>query len=204
MAPAPTSGSERPRFVAAARDHGDVWIAGAILEADRRGRALRRVRQGASCVSERHPRVLLITIVDDGDVQAVEEARRTERAERRDDDDIAALHVDDAGAPCGRIVQSLEMLKGTARLEDRVEMPDQQELLTGSAMLGDQVAGAMERCTIDPLGGEAERIELRAQHVAHLVHAGEVHRAAVDLDQALEEGERAGVLDVDGAGEGAF
>ena len=54
-------------------------------------------------------------------------ARRLERPERLDDDDVPTLHVDDAGAARGRVAQPLEFLKRAARLEHRVEVSDQQK-----------------------------------------------------------------------------
>ena len=119
--------------------------------------------------------------------------------ERVQDDDVAALHVDDARAARRRIVQPLEALKRTARLEHRIEVPDEEYLGSGPRMLGDQVAGAMERRAVDPASREAERVELRPEHVADLTHAGEVHRAAVDVHDALEQRERFGVVRVDRA-----
>ena len=44
----------------------------------------------------------------------------------------------------------------------------------------------------------------RAKHVADLPHAGEVHRPAVDVDDALEQRERLGVVRVDRSGDGSL
>ena len=59
------------------------------------------------------------------------------------------------------------------------------------------MSGALERRTVDPSRGEAEGIELGAEHVADAAHAREVHRAAVDVDDALEQRQRARVVRVD-------
>ena len=66
-----------------------------------------------------------------------------------------------------------------------------------AAMLGDEMPGALERCAVDPAGREAERLELGAEQLADFPDAVEVLRAAVDVDHALEERERVGVVRVD-------
>ena len=58
-------------------------------------------------------------------------------------------------------------------------------------MLGDQVTGASERCAVLPAHLEAERLEPRPQHVRDLAHAGEIHGAAVDVDDLFEQRDRA-------------
>ena len=61
------------------------------------------------------------------------------------------------------------------------------------------MAGAPERRAVDPPRREAERVELRAQRVAHLPHAREVHRPAVHVHDPLEQRQRLGVVRVDRA-----
>ena len=63
--------------------------------------------------------------------------------------------------------------------------------------VGDEMPGALPRRAVDPPRREAERVELRAKDVADLAHAREVLRAAVDVDDALEQRERLGVVRVD-------
>ena len=88
-------------------------------------------------------------------------AGRLQRLQRLDDDDVAALHVDDAGAARVRLVDPLELLERAVRFEHRVEMADQQDLRSRPGMLGDEVPGALERRAVDPPRLEAERVELR-------------------------------------------
>src|SRR5512132_1380230 len=105
-------------------------------------------------------------MIDDGDVQSRQYARLLQRAQRRDDDDVAALHVDHAGPARRRVVQPLESLERAARLEHGIEMPDEQKLGPRARVLGDEMSGALERRTVDPSRREAEGIELGAEHVA--------------------------------------
>ena len=88
--------------------------------------------------------------------------------------------------------------------EDGVEMSDQQHAGSGPLTLGDEMAGAIERCSVNPARREAERVELPAKDVADRAHAGEVHRAAIDVDDALEQRERLRVASIDGGGERLF
>ena len=57
-------------------------------------------------------------------------------------------------------------------------------------MARDQMTGALPRAAVDPLGLETEGRELRLEHAADAAHAFEVHRAAVDVDDALEQRDR--------------
>ena len=57
----------------------------------------------------------------------------------------------------------------------------------GPGMLGHEMSRAVERRRRRPTRREAERVELAAQHVGDATHAGEVHRAAVDVDDALQQ-----------------
>ena len=118
------------------------------------------------------------------------------------DDHVAPLHVDDPGAARSAVGEALEFLERVRWLEHRIEVPDQQYVRAAPLVLGNEVAGTLERGAIDPPRGEAERVELLAHHVTHGAHAGEIHRPAVDVDDALEEGERLAVARVDGAGDG--
>src|SRR5690242_17527933 len=126
--------TQRPPFVATTRDHRYVRIPRSVLEADGGGGPLRRLHESAASLRERRPGVLLVAVVHDADVHAVEQPPRAERAQSRDDDDVTTLHVDDAGAPSGGIVQPLKMLEGAARLENGVEMADEEQLRAGPRM----------------------------------------------------------------------
>ena len=68
-------------------------------------------------------------------------------------------------------------------------------------VLRDQVPGALERGAVDPPRLEAERVELLQEDLADLLHALEVLRAAVDVDDALEQRQRLRVVLVDEGGE---
>src|SRR3954466_15747469 len=125
-------------------------ITGPVLEANRRRRTARRLEQRPPCLGQRRSRVLLVAMIDGCDLHRWRAASLLQRGERRDDDDVAALHIDHAGAARGRVVQPLESLEWAARLEDGIEMSDEQELRSGAWMLGDEMAGALERRTVDP------------------------------------------------------
>ena len=176
----------------AARDHGMRRIAVAVLEADRHRRALGRRDQRLARAIQRPSGVFLVAGHDDVNVHPIELAGRFERLQRLDDDDVAALHVDDAGSARRVGVEPLELLERTVAFEDGVEMADQQDLLRAPGMDGHQMAGALPRGAVDPLCLEAERVELGAEDRADLPDAVEVLRAAVDVDDALEE--RDGIL----------
>jgi hypothetical protein len=68
-------------------------------------------------------------------------------------------------------------------------MANQKNSLARSRSLGDKVAGSSEGSSIDPPRFKPESIELRAQDVANLPHSCEIHRAAVDVDEPLEQSE---------------
>src|SRR5262249_31358946 len=88
----------------------------------------------------------------------------------------------------------LEFLEWAVLLEHGVEMGDEQHALALArrmpGTLGDEVAGATETAAVDPAGLEAERLELRTQDVRHCAYAGEVHRAAIDVDDLFHRPHR--------------
>ena len=84
-------------------------------------------------------------------------------------------------------VEPFELLERTVALEDGVEMADQQDLRRRARVACDEMAGALPGGAVDPLRLESERVELGAKDRADLPHAVEVLRAAVDIDDALEE-----------------
>ena len=135
----------------------------------------------------------------------VERAGGLERLERGDDDDVAPLHVDDARPLRGLVVDPLRNVwNGLSRLEHRVEVADEDDARPAAGMVGDQVPGALERRAVHPRRLEAERVELLAEEIADGAHAGEVVRAAVDVDGLLEQRERVGVARVDRRDDRAF
>src|SRR5512132_4653871 len=128
--------AKRPGASAPARDDGGSRITRAVLEAECVPCARGRVDQRTAGQLDGLAGFLLVAVEDDGDVHPVEHAGVAQRAERVEENDVAALHIDDAGAFRRRIVQSLEALERTVRLEHRIEMSDQQDLRTGAGMLG--------------------------------------------------------------------
>ena len=124
--------------------------------------------------------------------------------QREDDDDVAAFHVDDTRAARGVGIHALELLERAVRLEDGVQVPDEQYLRPRPAVPGDQVAAAAPEGAIDPFGLEAEGVELRPEHVADTPDAGRVERAAVDVDDALEQADRLVGVGVDVRRDGPF
>jgi hypothetical protein len=72
------------------------------------------------------------------------------------------------------------------------------------AALGDQVPGPAPRRSFDPAGAKAESIQLGGEHRRDGLHAGEVHRAAVLVDGALEQYQRIGQVLVYAVGQLAF
>ncbi len=131
-----------------------------------------------------------------GKVDSVELSGILQCAQRVKQNHVAALHVDDSGPARRAVVQPLEALKRTARLIHGVQVTDEQYLLARPRMFGDEMAGAAKRCAVDPPRLKPERVELRAQYVGDLPDAGEVHRAAVDVDDALEQRECIGVVSI--------
>ena len=79
-----------------------------------------------------------------------------------------------------------------------------RQLRAGPRMFGDEMARALERRTVDPPRGEAQRVERRTQGIGNPSNAREVHRAAVDVDDALEQREGVAVVDIHRANHRAF
>jgi hypothetical protein len=92
---------------------------------------------------------------------------------------------------------ALEPLERAVSLEHRVDVADEQHLGPAAGPLGDEVPGAAEGGAVDPAGGEAEGCQLRRHEVGDRADAGEVHRAAVDVDQPFEQRHRRGLAGVD-------
>ena len=147
---------------------------------------------------ERTAGALLVAGEDDADRDVVERAGLVQRLERLDDDDVAALHVGDARA-ARDIAVAFEGLERAVLLEDRVQMTDQEEPLAARAHpLGDEVAGPLERERHrHPPHVEAQRFQLGGEEVGDGAYAARVHRAAVDVDQALEQVDRLFLVLVD-------
>jgi len=114
-----------------------------------------------------------------------------QRAQGFDDDHVAAFHVGHALAADLVAIALPHGHVGTG-LEHGVEVTEQQQALAAVAVArGDEVAGAAHPGRqLDPARGKAEGVELLAEQRAHVAHAAGIHRAAVDEDALLEQGER--------------
>ena len=90
--------------------------------------------------------------------------------------------------------------------DDDVEMADQQHLRRAGSPLvrGDEVAGALGRVHRLPGDGEAQRFELRAEHVGDGLHPGKVHRAAILVHQLFEQGDGRLIARLDTLADPAF
>src|SRR3982751_6703896 len=75
-------------------------------------------------------------------------------------------------------------------------MSNEKELGAGARVLGDEMSRAMKRRAVDPTRREAEGVQLDAQHVAYAPHTGKIHRAAVDVDNTLQQCERSRILGI--------
>ena len=160
-------------------------------------RPLRRLGERRARGVERRAGILLVAMHDDGDAQLVEHARRLERSQRFDDDDVPALHVDDAGTARRRVAQPLELLERTARLEHRIEVPDQQDPRTRPFRSATRCPARLKPAPSTHFVVKPNASSSRPKRIADLTDAGEVHRPAVDVDDALEQRERLRVALVD-------
>jgi hypothetical protein len=80
-------------------------------------------------------------------------------------------------------------------------MGDEQLALAAlcAGVARDQVSGSAGCLHVDPLGLETEAHEFGLDHAPHRFDAGEVHRPAVLIDDALEETGGASLLGIDGS-----
>jgi hypothetical protein len=113
---------------------------------------------------------LLIAGQHDLQPQAVEHARCPQGAQRLEDDDVPALHVDHPRPAGSRVVQPLEALERTVLLEHGVEVPDQQDAGSQRATHRHEVPRALELRAVHPPRGESQRIELGPEQVARRPH----------------------------------
>ena len=88
-----------------------------------------------------------------------------------------------------------------------VHVADQKQALAAfsgalrARVFGDQIAGASgERLHRDPVNLEAESFKFEYKDVLDGFNAGQMHGAAVDVDDLLEEGLVDGIVRVDGGG----
>ena len=142
---------------------------------------------------KRPPCRFLVPGVGNHNRNFLERADCLQRFQRVDDDDVAALHIVDAGA--GRLVTvAYERIEVVFTFEHRVEVPDQHELRSRPVELAaEQVSRALQfRRQVDPLGFEPQGVQFASHDVADLPHAVMVHRATRDVHGFLEQ--RDGIL----------
>ena len=159
----------------------------AVLEAECRDRTVGGLQEVGAGRFGWSTHVLFVAHQHNDDAQPVEQACVLQRAECDQHDDVAALHVRDAGAASGGVVEALEALERAVVFEHRVEMADEHDLGPARALLGDQVSRATPRGAIHPARLESEVAELAIEHLADRLHARQVHRAAVLVDRSLEQ-----------------
>ena len=184
--------------------HRELRIAGTILESDREIDALRRRQERFPRRAQRISGVLLVARHDDDDVHALQYAGCLKRLERANHDDVATFHVDDTGTARGALVYTLELLKRTVLFKHRVEVSDEQDARSRARMIGDEMSRALERGAVDPSRAEPERIELGTERAPDFSDALEILRAAVDVDDTLEQRERLMIVRVNVGAERAL
>jgi hypothetical protein len=156
--------------------------------------ACRRDHVGA-CLRERAAGVFLVAAQHDGHVGVAQRSGRAQGAQRTDHDHQAILHVIDARA-LGDGAATHEVLEGTVRFEHGIEVPDEQDTFAvpGGVMFCNHEAGAPDRRHRLPLHLETQWLEFAHDDAADALDAREIHRAAVDVDQRLEQCNRARIL----------
>jgi len=122
-----------------------------------------------------------------GDTHLVQHTGFLERLERVEHYDIAALHVDHPGTARGCVTQLLVFLERARWLEHRIEVTNQKQSRPAAIALRDQVTCASPCRTVHPPHLEADCLELDPENLCHLANAGEIHRAAVHVDEPLEQ-----------------
>ena len=140
---------------------------------------------------------LLVAAEDDGDLRVVERASFLHGTQRGEHHDETALHVVDAWSGDDLAVcvgHDRILLEGTGGLEYGIHVPDEQQPLAafaiarGTRMLGNQIAsslyGGFHRLPVD---GEAQGLEVGRDDVLDRDDSGQVHRAAVDVDDLFEQ-----------------
>jgi hypothetical protein len=134
-------------------------------------------------------------------LRAVERADAVQGPERHQQHRVAALHVARAGAD-----ELVALAAGTPALEDRVEMPDEEQAPAArSRALGEQVARPLDLGRqVDPAGGEPQLFQPAAVKRPGLLHSREVFGGAVDADALFEERKEIGLMLVDIAGDASF
>jgi hypothetical protein len=140
---------------------------------------------------ERTTAILLVSGEYRRDLKIVERSGFFEGFERQQHHDVAAFHVSDARTSSRIAPHSLETLKRRVALENRVEMPNEQDLPAApvAAPFGNEMTGPLPVGAVHPSSRETETLKLGRQNVGHCANAGEVVRAAVDVHRALDQGD---------------
>jgi hypothetical protein len=162
--------------------------------------ALRRLHEVAAGDGDRIAGILLVAGEHDLDIGRPQRPGRVHRPQGGDHHRHAALVVADS-RPFDRVgILAGEALERRIGLEHRVEMADQQQppAAAVAAMDGDDMPGAAGLRHRHPLHLEAERLELGAHHPPDRFDPGEVERAAVLVDQPLEQIDGARLLAIHG------
>jgi hypothetical protein len=186
-----------PSGRSAPRRDAQLRIAGPVLESDRDVGAGRRLDEGRACGAQWIAGILLVARHEDHDVHRLQAARRMERLQGGDHDDVSPFHVDDARSTRAALVDALELLERRVALEDGVQMSDQQDARSAAAMLGDEMPRTLERRAVGPARREADGLELPPEDAADFADPFEILCAAVDVHDALEQRQRFGVVCVD-------
>ena len=180
------------------RSHVGAPVADESFEIERDVAALARCDQVGARLFDRRARILLVARHVKFDVRVLQRPRRLHRAQRRDDHDHPALVV--AGARTLSLVALAdEGLERRVGFEDGVEMCDEEQALAvGLAdMRRDQMARAAGVAHRLPFDLEAQRFEFGAHHLADLLDPLQILRAAVLVDQLLEQREAAALFGLD-------
>ena len=169
---------------------------GQSLELEREIRLAAGGDQIAAGDGKRAAGPLLVAGQNHGDVDPAQQPRLMKRAQRREHDDVAALHVVGAGA--GRaIALPAPALERARRLEHRVEMADQQNMARRVAAVsaakravgGDEMAGAAGLGHVDPAHLHPDRLEFGAQKLGIGADAVAIQSPAILVHQPFEQGD---------------
>src|SRR4029434_200642 len=86
-----------------------------------------------------------------------------------------------------RVIMPLELLERAVGLENGVEVADEDDACRGTGVIRDEVSGASDSLSLDPLRSKPERVESLPEDDADLPNAFQVVRPAVDVDAPLEQ-----------------
>jgi len=181
----PSSHFENPG-ARAAPGHRGIAPTHCSLEAQGHVAPLGGLDEMTASHADRPARLLLIADQSDGNGRPLELPHVVQGLEGIEHRHVAAFHVRHPGSlQTAALLRRL--LKRAVLLEDRVQMSYQQDSfpsMTGA--LGEEVAGAAHLWGHrNPLGLEAQGIELGLENPSHLAHTGGIHGAAIDSGHPL-------------------